>query len=130
MMQLMPKTAAEVARQMKLHGGHKKLYSPAVNIRLGSRYLSDMKSRFGDHLALAATAYNAGPGRVRRWLKRTPFDNEAIWVESIPFNETRRYVQHVIAYRTVYNWRIKQIEEEKPTRLALSLDEELEPKTN
>ncbi|MDX8406304.1 MAG: transglycosylase SLT domain-containing protein [Mariprofundus sp.] len=133
LMQLMPKTASMVARQMKLPGGHKQLFSANTNIRLGSRYLADMKVRFNDELALAAAAYNAGPGRVSKWLQRTPFDDEQVWVETIPFNETRRYVQHVLANATLYAWRseqqARQLLAEKKT-LALSLDERLEGQRN
>jgi len=126
LMQLMPNTAKMVAKQIKLHTGHQALFSPAVNIRLGSRYLADMKSRFGDSLALAAAAYNAGPHRVSQWLERTPFDSSDIWIETIPYNETRRYVQHVIAYTTVYEWRRQQSVPMHTLSLDLSLNENKE----
>lgn len=112
LMQLMPKTAKMVAKKIRLHGGHEALFSPRVNIRLGSHYLAAMKARFHDQLALAAAAYNAGPHRVKQWLERTPFDTGEIWVETIPFNETRHYVQQVMANATVYEWRQQQT----PTR--------------
>ncbi|EAU55339.1 lytic transglycosylase domain-containing protein [Mariprofundus ferrooxydans] len=123
LMQLMPKTAKMVAGQINLHGGHRQLFSPAVNIRLGSRYLADMKSRFDNKLALAAAAYNAGPGRVSQWLERTPFDSSEVWVETIPYNETRRYVQHVIAYATVYKWRRQQSVQMHELALDVTLNE-------
>jgi len=105
-MQLMPKTAKLVAKQSRLHGVHKKLFSPSVNIQLGSHYLAGMKSRFNGNMALAAAAYNAGPHRVNQWLSRTPFDsNGAIWLEAIPFHETRHYVQNIMEYTSVYEWR-------------------------
>lgn len=108
LMQLMPGTAKMVGRQMGLRDAHRELFTPLVNIRLGSRYLADMKSRFSDKLALAAAAYNAGPNRVEQWLERTPFESPDIWVEAIPYNETRRYVQHVMAFTIVYQWRENQ----------------------
>jgi len=108
LMQLMPRTAKMVAKQMGLSGAHRQLFTPQTNIQLGSRYLADMKSRFNDNLALAAAAYNAGPYRVGQWLKSTPFELPDIWVEAIPFNETRRYVQQVMAYTIVYQWRGNQ----------------------
>jgi len=80
------------------------LFSPEVNVRLGATYLADQKERFGN-LALAAAAYNAGPHRVSRWLKHTPYDRPEAWVEAIPYNETRRYVQRVLSYVTIYEWR-------------------------
>jgi len=104
LMQLMPKTARKVARRLGMGKGAPKLFSPLVNIRLGSAYLAAQKARFGN-LALAAAAYNAGPHRVSRWLEQTPFDHPEAWVEAIPFNETRRYVQQVMAFFSVYEWR-------------------------
>jgi len=108
LMQLMPKTARMVAKQVKLSSKHPNLFSPEINIRLGSRYLADMKTRFNENLVLAAAAYNAGPNRVSQWLDRTPFDIAEIWVEAIPYNETRRYVQQAMAFTTVYEWRRQQ----------------------
>lgn len=108
LMQLLPRTARMVAKKAGMHADTQALFSPATNIRLGSRYLADLKSRFSDNLVLAAAAYNAGPDRVNQWLDRTPFDSAAIWVEAIPYKETRRYVQHVMAFTVVYQWRKKQ----------------------
>jgi len=121
LMQLMPKTARKVARKLGLGKGTPRLFSPAINIRLGSSYLATQKIRFGN-LALASAAYNAGPHRVSRWLKRTPFDAPEAWVEAIPFNETRRYVQQVMAFVSVYEWR-----QNKPsTSLISRLNEQVQ----
>jgi len=117
LMQLMPKTAKMLAGNLGMRGAHRELFSPVVNIRLGSHYLADMKSRFNDNLALAAAAYNAGPYRVGQWLKNTPFTSPEVWIEAIPYNETRRYVQHVMAFTIVYQWR--------GNRQAVSLSEQL-----
>lgn len=119
LMQLMPATARKVARALGIGKGAPRLFSPAVNIRLGATYLAEQKRRFGN-LALAAAAYNAGPHRVSRWLKRTPFDMPEAWIEAIPFNETRRYVQQVMAFVSVYEWR-----QQKPaTSLIAQLNEQ------
>ncbi|MBN4073233.1 transglycosylase SLT domain-containing protein [Mariprofundus ferrooxydans] len=104
LMQLMPATARHVARKLHMHKGTPPLFSAATNIRLGASYLADMKQRFGS-LALAAAAYNAGPHRVSAWLERVSFESPAAWLEAIPFKETRRYVQQVMAFVTVYEWR-------------------------
>jgi len=125
LMQLMPKTARMVAKQVKMKGGHRQLFSPSVNIRLGARYLADMKNRFQGELALAAAAYNAGPSRVKQWLERTSFDDAAVWVETIPFNETRRYVQHVLAYRTVYEWRLASADQPEMQQPVLVLSQDI-----
>ena len=104
LMQLMPATARQVARKLKMGKKSPRLFSAATNIRLGSTYLAGIKDRFGN-LALAAAGYNAGPHRVSTWLGRVSFDSPEAWVEAIPFNETRRYVQQVMAFVTVYEWR-------------------------
>ena len=103
LMQLMPATAREVAKKNKQRVGD--LFSAERNIRFGSHYLSEMLERFGGNPALAAAAYNAGPRRVGEWLKQTEFDEAEIWIEAIPYNETRRYVQQVMAFASVYEWR-------------------------
>jgi len=103
LMQLMPGTARGVIKKYKLKNGD--LFSPEMNIHLGTLYLSEMTKRFGGNPALAAAAYNAGPHRVDIWLKRTPFDTAEAWIEAIPFNETRRYVQQIMAFISVYEWR-------------------------
>ncbi|MDQ7000342.1 MAG: transglycosylase SLT domain-containing protein [Mariprofundus sp.] len=107
LMQLMPKTARDVARKLGMGKGMPQLFSPELNIRLGASYLAEQKTRFGN-LALASAAYNAGPNRVSQWLSRSPFDAPEAWVEAIPFSETRRYVQQVMAFITVYEWRQKK----------------------
>ncbi len=104
LMQLMPRTARHVASQNDFDVQPEDLFDAGMNIRLGSLYLSELNERFDGNVALMAAAYNAGPTRVSRWLERTPFQNRAAWVEAIPFNETRRYVQQVMAFMVVYDW--------------------------
>lgn len=101
LMQLMPKTAAEVAAELGLNAPSRwDLLDPALNITLGSAYLARMSDRFG-HPALATAAYNAGPSRVLRW--RPDTDTAAdLWIARIPFTETRGYVERVLAYRVIY----------------------------
>ncbi|MDQ6950821.1 MAG: transglycosylase SLT domain-containing protein [Mariprofundales bacterium] len=106
LMQLMPRTARMVAKHHRLaKSSSRHLFDPAINIRIGSYYLASMQRRFDGNIALATAAYNAGPHRVRQWLRRQPYQDGAIWVASIPFTETRHYVQHVLAYAVVYDWR-------------------------
>ena len=121
LMQLMPRTARAVAKRAKLRTRHPDLFSPEINVRLGSTYLAEMKERFGS-LALAAAAYNAGPHRVSLWLKRSTFDAPEAWVEAIPFNETRRYVQQVMAFVTVYEWRQSKTPSSMIARIGGGLD--------
>jgi len=106
LMQLMPATARSVASALGRPGPRRsELLDPQHNITLGSVYLAEMQSRFGDHPALAAAAYNAGPHRVERWLPEEPMDAD-VWVATIPFAETRGYVRRVLAYRVIYHRRL------------------------
>lgn len=109
LMQLLPTTAAEVARAKGIRLRDKgDLYDPAINVHLGSTYYRQMLDRFANNRILATAAYNAGPGRVRGWLAETggrlPFD---VWIETIPYKETRNYVQNVLAYSVIYNHHLR-----------------------
>jgi soluble lytic murein transglycosylase len=122
LMQLMPATARQVARDpgLALPGagaglGRAEILDPATNIALGSTYLAAMRDRFG-HPALATAAYNAGPHRVERWLPEACLEADR-WILSIPFEETRVYVERVLAYRVIYGARLGG----EPVRLAALL---------
>ncbi|GGX53540.1 lytic transglycosylase domain-containing protein [Saccharospirillum salsuginis] len=113
LMQLMPYTARQIADEHTLAFQEEwDLTNPDLNLELGTRYLGMMMERFG-HPVYATAAYNAGPSRVDRWLKRYPGDLR-VWIESIPFDETRGYVKSVLAYAQVYaardrsEWRLAQ----------------------
>ena len=79
---------------------------PDLNIRLGAAYLSQVQGQFNGNRVLATAAYNAGPGRVRQWLKDARHLSFDVWVESIPFDETRQYVQNVLSYSVIYGQKI------------------------
>ncbi len=105
LMQLMPATAREVALDLGVEPPSRStLLDPALNIVLGSGYLARMRDRFG-HPALATAAYNAGPHRVERWLPETCTEAD-LWIAGIPFDETRGYVERVLAYRMIYRARL------------------------
>jgi soluble lytic murein transglycosylase len=103
LMQLMPATARATAKRHNIPLKSLSLLSePDTNIQLGTAYLSQMAERFDGNLAYASAAYNAGPSRVSQWLEargELPLD---IWIETIPFDETRNYVQNVLAFRVIY----------------------------
>lgn len=109
LMQLMPATAAQTARTNGLKHSLRDLYNPEHNILLGSSYMSSLLQRFNNNRILAAAAYNAGPHRVDRWIskpdKERPFD---VWIETIPFHETRGYVQNVLSFSVIYGYRMGQ----------------------
>ncbi|MDQ7731447.1 transglycosylase SLT domain-containing protein [Halomonas sp. SpR1] len=102
LMQLMPGTASQVSRELGISDpGPYGILDPELNIRLGSTYLRDKLQRYQGNRLAAAAAYNAGPGRVDQWLGDgvEAFD---LFVESIPFRETRDYVQAVLSYRVIF----------------------------
>ncbi len=108
LMQLMPATAQETAKGVGMQITNQDLFRPEVNLQLGSRYLSQLMAQFNGNRILAAAAYNAGPNRVKRWLedaRATPLPLD-IWIETIPFGETRGYVQNVLAYSVIYGYRM------------------------
>jgi soluble lytic murein transglycosylase len=106
LMQLLPETAKATARRVGLAApSAAALFQPEANITLGAAYLRQMLNRLDGHLALATAAYNAGPGRPKKWRQDAPAD-AALWVELIPFRETRGYVKRVLSYRVLYQWRL------------------------
>jgi soluble lytic murein transglycosylase len=107
LMQLMPATGRELARTLKLpFSGTDTLTDPIGNIELGTAYLGQMTKRFAGNRVLATAAYNAGPQRVEQWMpKQEPVDAR-IWIETIPYNETRRYVRRVLEAETIFHWRL------------------------
>tara|TARA_Y100001936_G_scaffold254032_1_gene323813 strand:+ start:8545 stop:9339 length:795 start_codon:yes stop_codon:yes gene_type:complete len=124
-MQLMPATARSVARSLRIRYSRRLLTQrPNYNIKLGRAYLSQMLSRFNGSYILAIASYNAGPHRAARWVRRNgnpgdPDVNPIDWIELIPFQETRTYVQRVLGNLQVYRNRLQ------PGRVALTLQKDL-----
>lgn len=103
LMQLIVPTAKLLAKPVGLPYDADSLKRPAINISLGSRGLGELTLKtFSQNPLLAIPAYNAGPGRPRRWLRERPRMEFDVWVESIPFTETRRYTKRVLASRAAY----------------------------
>ncbi len=104
LMQLLPATAVATARSVgRPRPSPADLLQPAVNVPLGAAYLRQRVDLFDGQVVLALAAYNAGAGSVRRWRPDVPLDVD-LWVENIPFNETRGYVQRVMWHSVVYQW--------------------------
>jgi soluble lytic murein transglycosylase len=102
LMQVMPATARETARYIGLSNfTADQINHRETNIVIGTAYLKRALDDFGGSMALAAAAYNAGPGRPRAW-RNGPVLDAAIWAENVPFGETRDYVKKVLANATVY----------------------------
>lgn len=108
LMQLMPKTASVVAKKKGVRHQDSMLHSdPDHNMFLGAHYLKEMLDTFQGSELLAVAAYNAGPGPVQKWIERygdprTPQKDALVFIEEIPYSETRAYVQSVLANRDVY----------------------------
>lgn len=103
LMQLMPATARWTARKIGLAGfSPDQVYDSQTNVLLGVNYLRLALESFQGSRPLAAAAYNAGPGRARRWREGAGSQEGAIWVENIPYAETRDYVKKVLANTTMY----------------------------
>jgi soluble lytic murein transglycosylase len=106
LMQLMPQTARQVASttyQRKIKTDD--LLSPQVNIALGSSYLNQVYRQLQENPVLATAAYNAGPHRVIKWLPDNRQETD-IWIETVPFHETREYLKRVLAYTLIYTHRL------------------------
>lgn len=102
LMQLLPKVGKGVARQEKLrHFSTQQLFTPGVNLQLGTRYFRSMVDKFGS-FEYALAAYNAGSDRVQDWLGQRQYRDPQEFVESIPFTETREYVQNILRNENVY----------------------------
>lgn len=125
LMQLMPATARSVAKSLRIRYSRSLLTQrPSYNIRLDRAYISQMLKRFNGSYILSIASYNAGPHRAARWVKRSEnpsdLDGDAIdWIEMIPFNETRTYVQRVLGNLQGYRSRLQ------PGRVALTLQKDL-----
>ena len=107
LMQLMPKTAKEVAKSYSIAHNPGRLSESDYNLRLGQAYLRDLLGEFQGSYVLTLAAYNAGPKRAREWMKangdpRGTIEEMVDWIEMIPFEETRNYVQRVMENLQVY----------------------------
>jgi soluble lytic murein transglycosylase len=119
LMQLMPQTGRDTARRLGLKiGKARDLLDVDRNITIGSKYLQEMLDRFNGNLAMAAAAYNAGPHRVKTWRPKRSCVPADLWIDMIPFVETRRYVRRALFYAAVYEWRLEQAVTPLNTRLV------------
>ena len=119
LMQLMPKTGKLIAKLIhKPLKTTNELYDPSRNIQLGSAYLRRMYDTHQQNPVLATASYNAGPHRIKRWLPDNDLPTD-IWIENIPFKETRRYTRSVLSYTAIFDYQRQQtitpISEHMPT---------------
>lgn len=104
LMQLLPETAEATAKRISVAFEPATLQRPDVNLLLGAAYLKELVDRFSPHLALAIAAYNAGPDAVARWQTRLRGADTDVFVESIPYVETREYVTRVLGNLARYGY--------------------------
>jgi soluble lytic murein transglycosylase len=107
LMQVTPATGKRVARKHGLAwSGIAQLRTVSGNLPIGVAYMHDLLGDFSQNPVLVSGAYNAGPNAVKRWLEKRPLDEAAIWVETLPYYETRDYIPRVLAFTTIYDWRL------------------------
>ena len=110
LMQIMPKTGRQIAKDLnERRPGKYDLYNPVKNLKYGSYYYQKLLNQFDGHYAIALAAYNAGPNRVKKWLPNESIPAD-IWIETIPYRETRDYVTSVLVYAMIYQQRIQSNE--------------------
>jgi soluble lytic murein transglycosylase len=109
LMQVMPRTGMQIAKDLKEKWqSDQSLFNPDVNVRYGAFYYKQLVRQFHGHFVLAIAAYNAGSGRVSKWLPSVESVPADIWIETIPFKETRKYVTSVLSYAIIYQQLIQR----------------------
>lgn len=109
LMQVMPYTASVVSKADKISYNNKdQLFLSEKNINIGVAYLKQLSKRFSQHPILIAAAYNAGPKQVVYWLREHPPKEIDVWIETLPWMETRNYLKNVMAFYLVYQYRLNQ----------------------
>ena len=104
LLQLMPKTAHMMARRNHIPLKHDDaLFDPHINLQLGGAYLRDMLQQHQGNIMLTTAAYNAGPGAVRRWIPEADHIPADIWIETVPYYETRDYIKNVLSFSVIYD---------------------------
>lgn len=119
LMQVTPATGKRVAKK---HGiawhGSSQLKTAEGNLPIGTAYLGDLLQDYRHNPVLVSGSYNAGPKAVQRWLDTRPMGEAAIWIETLPYFETRDYIPRVLAFTTIYDWRmggpVKRVSERMP----------------
>jgi soluble lytic murein transglycosylase len=113
LLQLMPDTARRAARTWKRpRPSGDDLFEPSINIPLGAAQLRTLVDRFGGQVIVALAGYNAGQNAAARWLPQQSVEPD-VWIENIPYNETRGYVQRILWHNLVFGW-LKNGEPQKP----------------
>jgi soluble lytic murein transglycosylase len=109
LMQVMPATARAVAKRANItYHDPKQLLTSEKNIHIGTAYLQQLAKSFHNHPILMAAAYNAGPRQANYWLKNHKPTDIDIWIETLPWRETRNYIKNILAFYAVYQYRMQE----------------------
>ena len=121
LMQVLPVNAKRLAKREHVrYVAPNDLFRPAVNIPIGTGYLADVLARYNGREWLATASYNAGPAPVDRWLGQRPMLDTDLWIETIPYRETREYVARVMAFSVIYDWRLRNQARSLRQRLGMA----------
>ena len=112
LMQIVPATGRQLARRERRKYKTRDLYNPEINIRYGTLYLKDILARFNGRIDYALAGYNAGPHRVKRWTGMDMSLDPEVFIEDIPFDETRAYVKLVLRNEMLYRRLYRQMDVE------------------
>jgi soluble lytic murein transglycosylase len=107
LMQVTPATGKRVAKKHGLAwSGSAQLKTATGNLQIGTAYMGELLQDYRHNPVLVSGSYNAGPNAVQRWLDTRPMGEAAIWIETLPYFETRDYIPRVLAFTTLYDWRM------------------------
>lgn len=108
LMQVTPGTARQISKKHGLpYRSKAQLLDGAQNIRFGTVYMRELLDRFDQNPVMVSAAYNAGPHVVDRWLNARSIDDATVWIETLPYFETRDYIPRVLAFTAIYDWRLE-----------------------
>jgi len=115
LMQVLPSTAQQIAKRNSYrYSGSEQLMQAETNILIGTTFLRELMDKFNNNPVLVSGAYNAGPGAVDRWLQSLPGQDASIWVEVLPYHETRDYIPRVLAFSTIYSYLLSKQQASQP----------------
>jgi len=108
LMQMLPSTAAITAKTLGISGRQVNLRDAKLNLKLGTKHLADLAKKYANSPMLMTAAYNAGPNALKRWIDPLYASYPDLWIETVPFKETRDYISTVLAFTVIYDYRFDQ----------------------
>ncbi len=108
LMQMLPSTAAITAKTLGISANSVNLRDAKLNLKLGTKHLADLAKKYASSPMLMTAAYNAGPNALKRWLDPLYELHPDLWIETVPYKETRDYISTVLAFTVIYDYRLDQ----------------------